>query len=353
MEPKLSIIVPIYKVEKYLRRCIDSILAQTMREIEIILIDDGSPDGSGQICDEYAENYEFIHVIHQENAGVSSARNAGIAIAQGEYIGFVDPDDYILPEMMERLCDAITENTADIAGCGFYSIHQKEDRHSICPASLPTGCYDREVLVRQVASHIFGDETVLYPKKTQGYIWLYLYKRSIIAENNITFYSQREYNHEDELFLLDFFCYADKICFIDEPFYCYCVYDNSLNHGYWPNLWEMNSALINKFHEFAQKLDIAEQYEQLIVSTKYDFALAGVLNECKTGCTRPFWQSVKKIKQICCDPMIRELLHSGERREWAWFESLCFFLMRLRTAFLICFLFRAYYHLRKLKGGAG
>lgn len=352
MEVKLSIIVPIYKVEKYLSRCIDSILAQTLQGIEIILVDDGSPDNSGQICDEYAEKYEEIHVIHQENAGVSSARNAGIAIAKGEYIGFVDPDDFICPEMMERLYMSLTENQADIAGCGFYSVHQKNEERMVCPASLPTGCYERDVLIHQVAAHIFGDETVLYPKKTQGYIWLYLYKKKIISENNIAFYSQKEYNHEDELFLLDYFCYAERICFLDEPLYCYCIYDTSLNHGYCAELWEMNRALVDKFWEFAEKLDVVEQYNRLIVSTKYDFALAGVFNECKTDCSRSFWQSVKKIRKICNDPMVREILCSGEKRSWTWYESLCFFFMRLRAAFCLCFFYRAYNRLRKLKGEA-
>lgn len=341
--------MPIYKVEKYLRRGIDSILAQTLSGIEIILVDDGSPDNCGKICDEYKARHKNILVIHQANAGVSSARNAGIAAAQGEYIGFVDPDDYILPDMMERLYQAVTENAADIAGCGFYSVSQQEQR-AVCPAALPAGCYEREVLVRQVAAHIFGDETILYPKKTPGYIWLYLYKKSVIDENHIKFYSQKEYNHEDELFLLDFFCYANKICFLDEPLYCYYIYGDSLNHGYKEKLWEMNCALIRKFSELAEKLDITDLYEELIVSTKYDFLLAGVFNECKTDCKRPFGESVKKIRQICSDPMVRELLHSGKKRSWSRFSGLCFGLVRLRAAFLLCVCYRFYFRLRELKG---
>lgn len=117
--PKISVIVPVYKVEPYLHRCLDSILMQTYRELEIILVDDGSPDNCGAICDEYAVMDDRIVVIHQQNAGVSAARNAGLDIAAGEYIGFVDPDDWIEPDMYEYLMQAIVTHDADIASCAF------------------------------------------------------------------------------------------------------------------------------------------------------------------------------------------------------------------------------------------
>lgn len=112
---KLSIIVPVYKVESYLRRCVDSILAQTFTDFELILVDDGSPDGCPAICDEYAEKDSRVKVIHKENGGLSDARNAGLDIAQGEYIGFVDSDDWIHPEMYEVLYDHANRERADIA----------------------------------------------------------------------------------------------------------------------------------------------------------------------------------------------------------------------------------------------
>ena len=103
----LSVIVPIYNVEKYLPKCIDSILAQNYSEIEVILVDDGSPDGCPEICDNYAEKDKRIVVIHQKNLGVSAARNAGLKAAHGEYIGFVDPDDWISPSMYQEMITAL------------------------------------------------------------------------------------------------------------------------------------------------------------------------------------------------------------------------------------------------------
>ena len=101
--PKVSVIVPIYKVEKYLRQCIDSIINQSLKDIEIILVDDGSPDNCPKICDEYKKIDSRIKVIHKKNGGLSSARNAGMKIATGEYIGFVDSDDYVSKEFLEEL----------------------------------------------------------------------------------------------------------------------------------------------------------------------------------------------------------------------------------------------------------
>lgn len=146
--PELSIIVPVYKVEKYLPRCIDSILAQTFGDFELILIDDGSPDGCGRICDEYARKDKRIVVIHQKNMGVSAARNAGLDIARGRYIGFVDSDDWIEPQMYEVMMDAIRENGADMAVCGVR--YADEDGKFTRADRLSAGVYSRDGLLEDV-----------------------------------------------------------------------------------------------------------------------------------------------------------------------------------------------------------
>lgn len=124
----ISVIVPVYKVEKYLRKCVDSILAQTYTNLEIILVDDGSPDNCPAICDYYANKDSRIKVIHQENGGLSAARNAGLDIASGDYIGFVDSDDYISPEMYKKLYEAMKEADADISICNFQKVDEAGKR---------------------------------------------------------------------------------------------------------------------------------------------------------------------------------------------------------------------------------
>lgn len=117
MNPKISIIVPVYKVEPYIHKCVDSILNQTFKDFEVILVDDGSPDNCGKICDEYAQKDDRVVVIHKENGGQATARNSGLDIARGEYIGFVDSDDYIEEDMYEFLYNLCIDNNCDIANC--------------------------------------------------------------------------------------------------------------------------------------------------------------------------------------------------------------------------------------------
>ena len=117
--PKVSIIIPVYNVEKYLNRCIKSILKQTFRDFELILVDDGSPDKCPQLCDDWCKKDKRIWVIHKENGGQSSARNVGLEAARGEYIGFVDSDDWIEKDMLQLLYDSILKCRADISMCDY------------------------------------------------------------------------------------------------------------------------------------------------------------------------------------------------------------------------------------------
>lgn len=148
--PELSIIVPVYKVEPYLRRCLDSILAQTFRDFELILIDDGSPDNCGAICDEYAAKDSRIIVIHQKNQGVSAARNAGLDIARGTYLGFVDSDDWIEPEMYETMIATAKEKQVDVVVCGIN--YCEEDGQFVRSDLVTEGDYNNE----QVMFSLYG-----------------------------------------------------------------------------------------------------------------------------------------------------------------------------------------------------
>lgn len=130
-DTKISIIVAAYGVEKYLHKCVDSILAQTYKNLEVILVDDGSPDKSGIICDEYAQKDSRIKVIHKQNGGQSTARNAALDIATGNYVGFVDGDDWIEPNMYEQLLKIIEQEDADIVQCGWYKVDPNGERN--CP----------------------------------------------------------------------------------------------------------------------------------------------------------------------------------------------------------------------------
>ena len=169
MNPVISIIVPVYKVESCLRQCLDSICAQTLREIEIILVDDGSPDNCGKICDEYAARDSRIRVIHQKNGGLSAARNAGIAVARADILGFVDSDDWIEPDMFALLYHDLVKEEADIAVCGKFC----HKNGTVTPLGDGTYC---------VLSGC-GAIRMLYQQDGVGrVVWNKIYRRSLFDE---------------------------------------------------------------------------------------------------------------------------------------------------------------------------
>ena len=166
----ISIIVPIYKVEKYIHQCIESIINQTYKDLDIILIDDGSPDNCGEICDKYALKDSRIRVFHTTNKGLSAARNVGIRAAKGEYIGFVDSDDWIDPTMYEELLDNLIRYNADISACGVQVECKKRKRKNVSNEISDT-LYTKDEAIR---AHIY--ETF------DQYIWNKLYRSSIWGE---------------------------------------------------------------------------------------------------------------------------------------------------------------------------
>jgi glycosyltransferase involved in cell wall biosynthesis len=189
MQPLISIIIPVYNAEQYLHRCVDSILAQTYKNLEIILVNDGSKDNSGKICDEYAELDNRVRVIHKQNGGAASTRNAGLDVANGEYIAFIDSDDSIIPDMYDTLYNRISKSNADIAICGFVMIYPDFQRIIEVPNEK---FYKIEEL--------FYDWLYYYYQTLLSVPWNKLYKKQLIIENNIRFPNR---DCEDTWFVTD------------------------------------------------------------------------------------------------------------------------------------------------------
>lgn len=239
----ISVIVPVYNVEKYLRKCVDSILAQTYTNLEIILVDDGSPDNCGKICDEYAAKDSRIKVIHQENGGLSAARNAGLDVATGDYIGFVDSDDYIAPDMYEKLYQAIEIYNSDIALCGFKKF-ELESR---------TEVYEKKLLYRDE----FLKELLL--ENIKSYAWNKLYKKSLF--DNVRF-------PEGELFedLKIMHLIGEKVSavsFTNKILYYYRIRQGSIT---------FNNRGLNADDYIAATHDRSERYKK---TEFYHYAVAG------------------------------------------------------------------------------
>ena len=216
--PLISIIVPVYNAEKYIKRCIESILNQTYSNIELILINDGSEDGSLEIINDYERTDQRIIVVNQENSGVSEARNAGINMSRGEFIGFVDADDYIEPDMYERLYNTISEEAADIVCCG-YEQKYKDFCYFIATESQKKLNGIEEILSRYLRQDIrsgIGDGN-----------WNKLFKSCVI--NQIRY--KRYANGEDIEFQYNVFKNAHKMVCIPDILYHYVMNENSATNS--------------------------------------------------------------------------------------------------------------------------
>lgn len=218
MRPKVSIIVPMYGVEQYVEKCIDSLLSQTLQEIEIILVDDGSPDRSGEIADEYAKKDSRIKVVHQKNAGLGPARNSGIRVATGEYIGFVDSDDWANHEMFGRLYKAAVENDADIVVSGHCDITNgtitKTKRHPLAGQTLHSSEKIMEIR-KNLYGHKLNDDVVeAFPMS----VWIAIYRKELLIKHKLEF---QEILSEDIIFNLSAYRFAKVITFTGDTDYCY------------------------------------------------------------------------------------------------------------------------------------
>lgn len=217
VKPLISIVVPIYNVEKYLRTCIDSILVQTYKNLEIILVDDGSPDRCGVICDEYKEKDQRIMVIHQKNRGLSCARNAGIDIAQGQYIGFVDSDDTIDPQMFEILLNNIQSYDARISICGRKIVDEEGNVSNEKYARQKQMVLDGKSAIIEMNSHMSFDMAA-WDKLYDIELWKDIrYPEGKLSEDFFVIYK-----------LLD---KAQKVVWTPKPLYRYLLRNNSISRN--------------------------------------------------------------------------------------------------------------------------
>lgn len=235
---KISIIVPVYNVEKYLCRCLDSILSQSMQDYVVFLIDDGSKDQSGEICDDYAEKDKRFVVVHQKNQGVSKTRQKALDMVSTDYVAFIDPDDYIEKDYLEKLYNAADKNNADLVWCDYVENRLNSDTDHPCDLSDMT----REGLLRGILDSKFS-----------AVLWNKLFRASIIKGNNICFEASLK-TAEDILFVSKFVCHSSRFSYVNNVLYNY-------------NMSNENSA-INTFGTLKFKTDYASMLNCLIVELK-------------------------------------------------------------------------------------
>lgn len=306
MDIKISVIVPVYNVERYLERCVKSILEQSLKDIEIILVDDGSPDNCPAICDRYESQYENIKVIHKENQGLGFARNSGMEIASGEYLAFVDSDDFVELNMYENLyTTAINENADAVISGGF--IDERADGTTFANHIMKTvDVFDGNT--RQLALEMLGSKPefrrdyIYEPSSCKG-----VYKRSVICDNGIRFHSERELISEDYIFHLDLFQVTRKVVFVPECYYHYCQNGISLTRTYHENRFRRNIQFYNYITQRLMDLKYSSadiQYANRMLLARARVAVSQISKHYRL-CD---YQLKKEILAVCNEPKLQEVL---------------------------------------------
>ncbi|MCD7836913.1 MAG: glycosyltransferase [Lachnospiraceae bacterium] len=332
---KITIVIAIYNIEKKLDTCIKSIVTQSYRNLEIILIDDGSTDKCSDICEKWRGRDNRVKVVHKQNAGLGNARNTGIENATGEYIWFVDGDDYIEANAVERLYASLEKEKPDIVIFGFKTIDQNGKVISEIIPNTGRMSYEGEAVQRELLPDLIS------PNLDTGYAtdlhmsaWASVYSTKLIRETSWKFVSEREFIAEDVYSLLELYQYVNKVVILKEGLYCYCFNENSITHTFRPDRY-------NKILQFYQACLRLWKKNNYIVKVKdnlsypyMSFTIAAM--EQIVASEMSLFGRYKEIKEIILEPTLQEtaktLKDSKVSIQW---RVLCRLIVKKRI--LLCF----------------
>lgn len=298
MYPKVSVIVPVFNVQKYIGECVDSILNQTYPNLEIVLIDDGSTDDSGRICDEYSCRFENVNVIHKSNAGLGYARNTGLENATGDFVTFIDGDDYVSSKHISNLMDMVIKDNSDICLGGFKRIQDgnvlEVKENSLFGRSLNSNEIKHELIPRMCGKldyHTNDD--------VQMSVCMNVYNLQIIKSYDICFVSERDLISEDFVFNIDYLVYAKSASVSDSCEYYYRYNGESLSHRYNNERLNKEIAFTDYIIERMKIIGVFEEAEQRIYSTFLAWVRIIAQSEQANYETIGFKKSLKRIKELC------------------------------------------------------
>ena len=339
-QPKVSVIVPVYNVEKYLDRCMQSLLGQTLKEIEIIMVDDESPDNCPALCDGYKLSYNNdlhwprIKVIHKKNGGLGFARNSGLEMATGEYVAFLDSDDFVNVNIYERLYGKAKEKDVDVVycNCNIY----KDDKHF-----YPRKDVTDEVTFqgRNAVDDFLLDMVAPLPEyhhdvRYMMSVWHAIYRRSIFMEHNVRFVSEREFVSEDIIFNIDCLPNVESICYLPDCLHYYVVNPNSLSHTYDDAKYQRMVNLSCAIRERLAKIYSEEEYCLHYLRSVFFLLRNTVIRMVLSGETN------KKIKEILDEKVYQELLSNYPYQRMDLKHRIVFFLLKYRCVLLLWILFK-------------
>ena len=337
--PKVSVVVPVYNTEKYLEKCINSITSQTLGEIEIIIVDDGSKEECAILCDELAKTDVRIKVIHKENEGLGLTRNAGIKAAGGEYIGFVDSDDYVDSKMYQSLYEAAQKNNADIVVSGLSFVDGNTFGKS--GEYVEKNYFEKETVfenedIKQFLLGVVGALPHEPDDSRYGVsVCKNIFKRSLFSEKNIEFLSERKIISEDTLFMVDYIKHIQKAVGIPGAFYCYRRNDQSLSKSYRSDRFEKVLIFLSELETHIQDIVSKEEYNLYLKRLIQGYGRVLCSQEIMYAYDKKIKYSVlkKQLKKICSDKMM-----TGALKGYPWYN-----LPKKQAAFAFAMKYKLYF----------
>lgn len=255
MTPDISIVIPVYNTKEYLTRCVSSLTGQTHANLEICLVDDGSTDGSGRLCDEFAAQDPRIRVLHKENEGQGVARNVGIRMAEGEFVAFLDSDDYWGPDGCRKILERLRETGADL--CAFGYCKEDENGNLLTEPVVREACYRGEEVGRRFILHFFGDDPADNDLRGVS-ACMSCFRRSILLEHGISFASERKVLSEDTVFNLEFCRYCETAVTLPAVIYHYVMRKASHTHRTDEERLDRTLDFCRLLRKYAEEYDISE-----------------------------------------------------------------------------------------------
>lgn len=316
---KLSIIVPIYNVEEYLDECIKLLRKQTLEDIEIILVNDGSSDNSLSICNMHASKDNRIKVIDKNNEGVSIARNKGIEVATSEYIAFMDPDDKVALDMYEKLYTSLVKNKCDIILCNYKKIDKYGEEVIYLP--FEEGIYKKES-IEYILMNMIGNIS-LEQQPIMGSVWRGIYKKSLINKYNIRF-PENIRPMQDLIFITNYLSKCNTMYIDKNPYYYYCVRANSGVTGYKKDVWNNNKKVCKLLEEILKENELLDKSKIMLDNRWVNTVLSAIGNEAHKDNKNKLIEKIKVIKMIIEDECIASHILSINYEE-----------LKLRKKFLI------------------
>ena len=315
-KPSVSIVVPVYNTEKYLKRCMDSLTSQTLKDIEIIIVDDGSKEECAVLCDDISNTDLRIKVVHKENGGLGFARNTGIEAATGEYIGFVDSDDYIESTMYETLYNAAKRYNADLCLSGISFVGG--NMFSESGGDTKKSYFEEETTFEksEMKKLLLGVVGALpHEPDDSRYgvsVCKNIFKTSVIREREIEFLSERKILSEDTLFMVDFVKSSQSAVGVPGAYYCYCRNEDSLSKSYNKERFEKSIVFLEELEKRISDTIEKEEYKIYLDRLTQGFGRILCSQEIMHARDKKIKFSVlrKRLKEICTQDKIQNVLKS-------------------------------------------